>query len=189
MVSLLGVSDEGAIEKFTKSVGNGVIYLDLEQEASQLVANYRNEALFLSLFGVAVIVLTLFLSLRSFRLLGRVASPVAAAVLCTATILVLYGEQLSLFHIAALLLVMGIGIDYALFIALTPTSSHRFNATAGALLLCSLSTLLVFGLLNVSSAPVLHSIGLTVFFGSLLSLIFSAMMVHSGGSSSVSTRR
>jgi predicted exporter len=90
----------------------------------------------------------------------------------------LLGQQLSLFHIAALLLVMGIGIDYALFIARTPTDDPRFAATAGSLLLCNLSTLLVFGLLATSGLPVLFAIGMTVSVGTLLSLAFSAMMVR-----------
>jgi predicted exporter len=51
-------------------------------------------------------------------------------------------------------------------------------ATMRSLLICNVSTLLVFGLLALSDVPVLHSIGLTVTLGGLGALIFSFMMVH-----------
>ncbi len=149
-----------------------------------MVAGYREEALRLSALGALLIVLVLAAVLRDLRLTARVVSPVAAAVLGSAAVLSLLGQQLSLFHIAALLLVMGIGIDYAVFIVRTPVNHPRFAATAGSLLLCNLSTLLVFGLLATSELPVLFAIGMTVAVGTLLSLAFSAMMVRAAGEGS-----
>jgi predicted exporter len=145
-----------------------------------LVAGYRDEALRLSVLGTVIILLVLLASLRKVRLVVQVAIPVAAAMLGTVAVLSLLDQQLSVFHVAALLMVIGIGIDYALFIVRTPAEHPRFAATAGSLLLCNLSTLLVFGLLASSSVPVLFAIGMTVFSGTLLSLVFSATMVRRG---------
>jgi predicted exporter len=177
--SLSGIKDEAPLRRLVADSGEGVFYLDLPKESSQLVADYRDETLRLSALAAAIILLVLFASLGEVRLLARVAAPVAAAVLGTVAVLSLLGQQLSVFHIAALLMVIGIGIDYALFIVRTPANHPRFPSTAGSLLLCNLSTLLVFGLLACSSVPVLFAIGITVFSGTLLSLVFSAAMVRS----------
>ena len=178
VIALAGIRDPAAIQRLAKAAGERVTYLNLAEESARMVAGYRDEALGLSALGAMLILLVLAVALRDLRLTARVLSPVAAAVLGTAAVLSLAGQQLSLFHIAALLLVMGIGIDYALFIARTPSEDPRFAATAGSLLLCNLSTLMVFGLLASSSLPVLSTIGMTVAVGTLLSLAFSAMMVR-----------
>jgi predicted exporter len=178
--TLSGIVDEAPIRRLVADSRDQVVYLDLPKESSKLVAGYRDEALRLGALATAIILLVLLVSLRQIRLVGRVAVPVAAAVLGTVAVLSLLGEQLSVFHVAALLMVIGIGIDYALFIVRTPAEHPRFAATAGSLVLCNLSTLLVFGLLASSSVPVLFAIGMTVFSGTLLSLVFSGTMVRRG---------
>jgi predicted exporter len=45
------------------------------------------------------------------------------------------------------------------------------------LLFANLSTVIGFGLLAFSQAPVLHGIGATVAIGAILSLIFSAILI------------
>lgn len=177
-IMLSGIDDEQAIRDIAGRYPANVSYLDLARESAQLVAAYRDEALRIALMAFAIILLTLLFSLRSVRLTLRTLTPVAAAVLGATALLCWLGQALSVFHLAALLLVIGIGIDYALFVARTPLDSPRFAATAGSLLLCSLSTLLVFGLLALSNIPVLFALGVTVFCGTLLSLLFSAMMVR-----------
>lgn len=178
VATLSEIGDEAAIKRIAADAGEDVYYLNLSEESARMVAGYRDEALKLSAFGVVLILLVLAVALRDLHLTVRVVTPVAAAVLGSAAILSLMGQQLSLFHIAALLLVMGLGIDYALFVVRTPSNNPRFAATAGSLLLCNLSTLMVFGLLATSRLPVLFAIGMTVAVGTVLSLIFSVMMVH-----------
>jgi len=178
LIPLTGVSDEPALEQLVAHAGISIAYLNLHRDTSDLVGSYRDEALHLAGMGGVVILFVLLFALRNLSQLVRVTLPVATAVLTTAALLALLGEQLSLFHIAALLLVLGIGLDYALFVAYTPTSDPAFPATLSSLLICNLSTLLVFGLLAATSVPVLSAIGLTVLTGAVFSLIFSVSMVH-----------
>jgi predicted exporter len=91
-----------------------------------------------------------------------VAAPIAGAVLVALAVLTLAGEAVSLFHLAALLLLAGLAIDYALFLATPPSPG---DDAAGAVLNCAVSTLLTFGLLSLCATPVLHGIGLTVAAG------------------------
>jgi predicted exporter len=175
---LTGVMDEDALRGLAASNAQWLSYLNVHQESSQLVVDYLHEALYYFAIAVVVIVLLLLAVMRSLLLVWRVFMPVAAAVALAAALQVLLGEHLSLFHVAALLLVLGIGLDYALFVVRTPRRSADFTTTMHSLLICNGSTLLVFGLLAQSEVPVLHAIGLTVTLGAFAVLLFSFMMVH-----------
>ncbi len=176
-IPLRGVNDANAIQELARHQGDAVSYLDLSTDASSLVSDYRDEALYLAGLGIIGALLVLMQQLP-LRRVWRVATPVAAAILMTAALLFWLGHPLSLFHIIALLLVMGIGLDYALFIERTQYSSNYFRATAHALLICNVTTLIVFGILAFTAIPVLQAIGQTVTIGALFSLLFSATMVH-----------
>jgi predicted exporter len=92
--------------------------------------------------------------------------PTAIATLGTLALLALFGQPLQLFNVLALALLLGIGIDYGIFLL------ERENADAGsawlAVVLGAASTWLSFGLLALSSTPALRSFGLTLLFGILL---------------------
>ena len=67
------------------------------------------------MLGIAAILLVLSLGLRSVPAAFRVILPILIAIGLTSTLLGAMGEWLSLFHLIALLLTAGIGIDYSLF--------------------------------------------------------------------------
>ena len=75
----------------------------------------------------------------------------------------------------ALLLVLGIGLNYALFFERTPLDDAERARTRMSLAVCSISTVATFGFLALSATPVLHAIGSTVALGALLSLLVSAL--------------
>jgi len=72
---------------------------------------------------------------------------------------------LTLFHLVALILAAGLGLDYALFFDHAGDDYADQLRTLHALIVCSLMTLLVFFLLALSSIPVLRAIGSTVALG------------------------
>ena len=119
--------------------------------------------------------LILALHLRSARRVGRVVLPIAAAVVGTAAIVLANGAALTLFHLVALLLVAGIGSNYALFFEQPPPDERERRATAFSTLFCAATTALAFGLLALSRTPVLGIIGGTVAIGAVLSLAFAAL--------------
>ncbi len=179
VVKLTGISDEMWLRAQLAEQYEWLDYMDLHAESSQIVADYLQETLFSFMLVAVFIALLLMLVMRSPQMVWRVMLPVVAAVLLSASLQVLLGERLSLFHVAALLLVMGFGLDYSIFMVRTPICSAEFSVTIRSLLICNASTLLVFGLLASSEVPVLHSIGLTVTLGAFSALLFSFMMVRS----------
>lgn len=149
--------------------------VDLAQISSQMVEGYRHEALHQASWGALLILLLLTVGLGSPRRSWRVAAPIAAALVLTMTLLVAGGQRLGVFHLVALLLVLGIGLNYALFFERPPADAAERARTRLSLVVCSISTIATFGFLSLSATPVLHAIGSTVALGALLSLILSAL--------------
>jgi predicted exporter len=182
LVPLRGVKDrEGLIKGIGDQNLEGLYYLDLREESNNLVKGYQKEMVKLLGWGGLFILMSLFLGLQSFARTLRVMIPVICGVLVVAAFLHLIGQRLSLFHLASLLLVVGIGLDYSLFLNRRHDSPEEHNRTVQALIICSITTVLVFGILAFSEFPVLQAIGTTAALGSLLSLLFAAMAVSQDG--------
>jgi predicted exporter len=153
-----------------------VVYVDLKEESNRLMAAYRDRAFLIVLCGLFVISVVLAVGLKSVSEVMPIVSPIMSALVVVAAVVNLFGESLSLVHIATFLLVIGLGLDYALFFNRPEGSEEERSRTLYGLLVCSATTMLVFGLLAGSSIPVLHAIGMTAAIGSFCCLLFSAIM-------------
>jgi predicted exporter len=179
MLPLRGVSDGPALAKAVAGFNDEqLVFLDLKAESDRLLGSYLHEALTLSIAGSLAIVVLLTVSLRSPRRTFSVLLPLAAAVLCTAALLLAATGRLSIFNLFGLLLVAAVGSNYCLFFE---RHSHDAGDPAGprmlaSLVLADLCTVIGFGILSFSSIPVLHGIGLTVAIGACLSLLFGAIL-------------
>jgi len=91
-------------------------------------------------------------------------------------LLLLLGKKLSLFNLVALLLVVGIGLNYALFFNRPQSGDEEQRRTLLSLAVCSATTLSAFGALAFSETPVLNAIGITVTLGTVLSLLLAAAL-------------
>ena len=166
VVMLRGVRDLAALPDIAKSADGlaGVRWVDQVQSVSGLLGRYR-QTMGLLLAGGHVAVL-LALAWRYGRRAWRAWMPTALATLGTLALLGLCGQPLQLFNVLALALLLGIGIDYGIFLL------EREDAGAGSawlsVVLGAASTWLSFGLLALSSTPALHSFGLTLLFGILI---------------------
>jgi predicted exporter len=161
-----GVTDPAALEAEVARLGlPGVMFLDVKLEMERLLDAYGRTTILWALAGGAAVLGLLALGLGGIGAGARVAAPILGAVLVTLAGLTLAGEELSLFHLASLLLLAGLAIDYALFLAHAGTMSAEGDDRMGAVLSCAVSTLLTFGMLSLCGTPVLHGIGLTVTIG------------------------
>ena len=100
--------------------------------------------------------------------------PVLTAISATAALLMLFGEKITFLHVVSLLLVLGTGVNYALFFSGETLDADERTRTARAIAVATITTLCGFGVLIFASTPVLHIIGLTVALGAALSCILSA---------------
>ena len=171
LVPLYGVADGNALAA-------ELPVLDLKDESERLLAGYRLEALRLTALGMGAIVLVLAFGLRSARAVLQVVLPVALALAMTAALLQLAGQRLTVFHLIAMLLVMGIGLNYSLFFDRPEPNLLVRRRTLFALFVTCATTLLAFVTLAFSSNPVLHAIGLTVSVGAAAAFLSSAALAR-----------
>lgn len=186
-----GVTDAEALRSIAVNAGPSVAFLDLKTEADGLAGRYLSEALDWLGWGCLAAVLVVSLGLRHpVRIIGTL-WPAFAAVVATSAILVLAGVGLTLFHVLAMVLVAGLGIDYAVFFGGYSASTRQSGTSLRAVVLCSATTVAVFATLAMSAVPVLQAIGLTVALGAALSLVLTiafarpADIAQKGASNSV----
>ena len=179
VVPLHGVADRQKLQEVVLPWrAQEVTYLDLKEESNRMVGAYRNETLRLLGWGVVSIGLVLLIGLRAPVTVLRVMLPIGSAILVVAALLHALGELFSLFHLASFLLVIGLGLDYALFFNRRHGTLAEQGRTVYGLIVCSATTILVFGVLALSQIPVLRAIGLTTASGSLACLVFAALLAE-----------
>jgi predicted exporter len=176
---LRGVADRQALKAVVAGWGEAAVtYVDLKEESSRLMREYRDRTLQLLGWGAVAIAVVLGIGLKSLLQLWRVLVPIVAGLIVVTGILNLAGESLSLFHVATLLLVISLGLDYALYFNRAADHGDERRRTVFGLLVCSSTTILVFGVLAFSTIPVLHAIGLTAACGSLCCLLFAGFVAE-----------
>jgi len=157
---------------------DGVLHIDLKREADALVAGYRAESLRLVLFGLLCIAALLYAGLRDLALTLRVLAPaLGAALLCVATLLAA-GARLSVLHLVALLLVVGVGLNYALFFNRRPAAEGESALTRLSLVVAGLASLCAALTLAAGSTPVLRAIGATFALGTVYGFLLSALLAR-----------
>ena len=122
-------------------------------ESNDLVNSYRDESLRLVALGLLGIAALLAWGLRSPARAARVLVPVLAALVLDVAILLAAGIRLSLFNLVALLLVVGIGLNYALFFNRPAPDREERSRTLLSLAVCCATTLSAFGCLAFSQTP------------------------------------
>jgi uncharacterized protein len=113
----------------------------------------------------SVLVLALLVAVfRSPRRILLVLVPVATGLICTLGIMGMFGLEFNIFNIAATILIIGLCVDYGIFMVcrLTEGSDHTANK---AVLVSGLTTLAGLGALALARHPSMHSIGITVLLG------------------------
>ena len=174
LISFKGIADPDPITRAIKNFpSHEVFILEPRKTSNALINRYRDRALVFFALGCLIIIATLRIALGRRAALTRVLVPVFGAVLVVMAILVAAQVRLSLFHLVALLLVIGLGLDYALFMNRPKVSETDQWNTHHSLIVCNLSTVTVFCVLSFSDTPVLNALGTTVALGAFLCLLFS----------------
>ncbi|PRY03749.1 MMPL family transporter [Paraburkholderia sp. BL25I1N1] len=157
----------------------GVVFVDKAASVSKLFGAYRVDSGWW-LGGALALVLVL-LMLR-YKVRGGVAVtlPVLLAVGVTLAVFGYAHVPLNLFNWLALMLVLGVGANYAVFLR---EGCLRADADLGAVwtgvLLSAATTLLSFGMLGMSAMPALKSFGATLALGIAVSVLLAPISMPS----------
>lgn len=179
LVTLTGLADPGAVSRAL--AGTGAQLMDLKDASESLVAAYRGRVLWALALAAVLLVATVSVALRSTRRTLRVLAPMALTTLLILAVLRLAGVELNLFHLVALILAAGLGLDYALFFDHAGDDPDEQVRALHAIIVCSLTTLLVFLLLGLSTIPVLRAIGLPVAIGVASNFVLALLVVRRDG--------
>jgi predicted exporter len=167
-----GDDDETLLARATAGLA-GVQVVDKPASVSRLFGRYRGYASVWLLAAVLLIV-PVFGWRYGWRRAPRVLAPPVLGIALTLAALGYLGQPLTLFHSMALMLVLGVGANYAVFLHEgEPHTTDQPGAMYASVLLSALTALLSFGLLSLSSMPALRDFGLTL----LLGIAFTALLV------------
>lgn len=152
--------------------------ISTHQAAQGMMMQFRQELTVWLGVGIAVIATLILLVTRSLHRASRVLVPVLTATAATVAVLRIMDVPLTVFHLIALMLVVGLGVDYSLFFQRYESSQQR-GGTRHAITVCAVSTGTVFGMLALSELPILRAIGITVVIGIILAYVLSYLSQES----------
>ena len=179
MVSLMGITDLSRLSVLQNLPG--VIWVDQAEQLSSLFARYRVSVSGLLIIAYLLVFAGLGLKFGWRNALSIISIPVVAALFSLA-MMGWFDQLFSLFNLFALLLVLGIGVDDAIFFFMAEKVKEDIDdkraSTSLAVTLSALTTLLAFGLLTVSSTEIVHAFGFTVATGILMALLLSPLVGH-----------
>lgn len=135
-----------------------------------------------ALLVLGVDALLLLLLLGRWQLVLVTLLPIVAAIGWTLGTLGLVGIPINLSNCIFVIFIVGVGIDYSLFVVtakLAPVRGlpDRLAVTAGAVTVCAFTTWLGIGLLALARHPALFSVGVTAVLGMTFSLVATLFLV------------
>lgn len=154
-------------------VSNKIYSYNQATEISARFADLRNNVLWLLVVVVILLLLVCGYRYRRLEALNIALIPVVAG-LVSLLLTYLMIDSINIFNILALLLLLGMGLDYVIFLRESETSV----TVMVSLLLSCITTLLSFGLLAFSQTAAVASFGLMVSMGIVLVLLLSPAVVR-----------
>jgi predicted RND superfamily exporter protein len=151
--------------------------------SQRLRQTVRSDAFVAVTLGLVFVVALLLLRLRKFGHALLCLLPVAIAVLWTLGLMAALGMTLNLLNVFMVLMIIGIGSDYGIYMLHRMRESHTVEAlaeTGRSVLLAALTTIVGFGTLVTTHYPGLQSMGWMTVMGvafSCLSAIFLLPLV------------
>ena len=167
-----GTRDVAALAQAAAGL-DGVMLVDKAGSVSRLFRDYRQWGV-VWLLGALCLVYGVLCIRYGWRQAAVTLAPTLLAMALALGLFGFIGTALNLFNLMALMLVLGVGVNYAIFLR---EGGVRAAATLAGVLLSAGTTLLSFGLLAFSSMPALSSFGLTLLVGVGFAVLLAPMVL------------
>ena len=165
-------ADLDAIQRAASLEGN-IHYVSTLDDSISALKDQRVTGSWLLILAYLLVGVLLFFYYRSLSSLSLLLIPAFSSLL-TIALLQLIGQPITIFHVVALFLVLGLGMDYIVFSKEMVDSQH---VTQQAILLSAITSLLSFGLLAFSSIPIVSAFGSTILIGNSINFIAAISLV------------
>ena len=152
---------------------DSIAFINQVDTISDTLSDYRKRTSGLLMLAY-VLIFGLLSILKGIKKATWLLLPTLTATVVSLGLLGFFNQPISLFHILALFLILGIGVDYALFYE---SAGSNPTITGHAVLISAISTLLSFGSLALSQTPAMQWFGLMVFLGILMTALVSPAIV------------
>ena len=142
----------------------GITLLANQKWRSQVEDLLRRDISFLSLVATLITIVITMLSFPHPRAIAAILAPVASSLAAMSLFSFLTNGELNMMHLLMGILVIGISVDYGIFIVCSRLAKVSTISRA-AVSICAISTLFGFGVLGFAEHPALQSLGITVLVG------------------------
>jgi len=173
---LRGVRSEAAVREAIAAVPGARIF-DQTAFTNEIYGAFRATTLRQIAIGSALVIAVLLLRYRRLRPALAAFLPSVLTALLLLSLLAAFGVEANLLHAVSLVMVMGMGVDYGVFVVDSSGDSGALGATMLSLLLSCLTTVFVFGALAFSSHPAMRAMGVTTSLGIALSFLLAPVTV------------
>ncbi len=170
--------NEQTIEAFGASgleLPPGVEAISQQWFASLLRRSLEQDFRRFLLMASVVVVMVLAMALRRLSQVVLCLLPAVTGLAVMLAVMGLLGMQVNMFNIAASVLVMGLSIDYGVFIVRRPPA--RDGAAEQAVVTSALTTLCGFGALSLARHPAMFSLGITVVLGIIPAMACALLVI------------
>ena len=153
---------------------DGARVISLQKDISSQLRKCRIICLSL-LLPIFVFLYLLLAKIYDFKSALKIISPSICAVLFVFAVLGLFNCPVNLFHLLAIFLIIGFGLDYSVF---------RFGGnkkSADAVLMSCMTTVFSFALLGFAGFKLISSLGIVLSLGLVSSYIFSVILIGKAG--------
>ncbi|MDR7088786.1 MMPL family transporter [Cellvibrio fibrivorans] len=179
IIGLRGVADVKALSAAAND--SSVMWIDRVASMSQLLRTLMHSAAVLLLLAYLAILPLLWIYFRRRQALLLIFVPLMATI-TTLSLLSVSGVEINLFHLFGCYLILGLGMDYGIF---SYTQGTKDRVTQRAIWLSAVSSSLSFGLLALSSTPMVSAFGITLFLGCCFNLLYAPLAGQLNNSSAL----
>lgn len=180
--------DEAAVRRAIGDIP-GARYFVQRDFVNDLYAEFRTANVQQILTGSLLVALVLLVRYRRWRPAFAAFLPALLVPLFVFPVLAFSGIEVNLLHVVSLVMVMGMGTDWGVFLVDSLRDPEEFEATLVSILLCGLTSVATFAVLAISEHPALRAIGITTGLSVLLSMVFapvSLVVIERGSAASSS---
>lgn len=150
---------------------HAILFVDKVQSISNSIFQLTSQAIKWLLISYLVIFSLFVIYFRHFSILILPLVPLVASLMALA-VLSCFSIPINLFHVFGCYLILGFGIDYAIFYFF---DQKKDSATEYGTFLAAMTSIMSFGFLAFSSTPMVQSFGLILLLGCTFSLLISPL--------------
>lgn len=165
LVVLYDIKNPEIVEK------NGADYIDIQKNISDRIQKCRNNCLVM-LLPILAVLLIILSCIYKFKTAVKILTPSLLASTFSVGILSLCGVEINLFHVLAIFLIIGFGLDYSVFRA------SGLKGSKDAVFFSCLTTIFSFLLLAFTGFKLISSLGIILTIGLAISYLTSLVFEY-----------